>query len=52
MITKKVESRTANSTLSIGGVPYPFESFVLAESSVLRTNICAEIPRLCKAANR
>jgi hypothetical protein len=37
-------SRTAayNSTLAIGGIPSPVDSFVLAESSVLRTNFCAE----------
>ena len=27
-----------NSTLAIGGVSSPFDSFVVAESSVLRTN--------------
>ena len=51
------ESRTDNSTLAIGGVYSPLDSFVLTESSVLRTNICAEKPahrqsakRYCKAA--
>ncbi len=28
----------ANSTLAIGAVPSPLDSFVVAESSVLRTN--------------
>ena len=28
----------ANSTLAIGGVPSPLDSFEVAESSVLRTN--------------
>jgi hypothetical protein len=32
----------ANSTLAIGGVSSPLDSFVVAESSVLRTNFCAE----------
>ena len=35
---------TANSTLAIGGVSSPLDSFVVAESSVLRTNFCAEKP--------
>jgi hypothetical protein len=34
----------ANSTLAIGGVSSPLDSFVVAESSVLRTNFCAEKP--------
>ena len=33
---------THNSTLAIGGVSSPLDSFVVAESSVLRTNFCAE----------
>jgi hypothetical protein len=32
------KQRTANSTLAIGGVSSPLDSFVVAESSVLRTN--------------
>ena len=32
------EQRRHNSTLAIGGVPSPLDSFVVAESSVLRTN--------------
>jgi hypothetical protein len=36
------EKSAANSTLAIGGVPSPLDSFVVAESSVLRTNFCAE----------
>jgi len=31
-----------NSTLAIGGVSSPLDSFVVAESSVLRINICGE----------
>lgn len=34
----------ANSTLAIGGVPSPLDSFVVAESSVLRTNFYAKNP--------
>jgi len=33
-----------NSTLAIGGVPSPLDSFVVAESSVLRTNFCGNKP--------
>jgi len=33
-----------NSTLAIGGVSSPLDSFVVAESSVLRSNFCAEKP--------
>jgi hypothetical protein len=33
-----------NSTLAIGGVSSPLDSFVVAESSLLRTNFCAEKP--------
>jgi hypothetical protein len=46
------ESRTANSTLAIGGVPSPLDSFEVAESSVLRTNICAEKPAHRQSAKR
>ena len=41
-----------NSTLAIGGVSSPLDSFVLAESSVLRINICGEKPAHHKSANR
>jgi hypothetical protein len=50
-MTKK-EGRTANSTLAIGGFPSPLDSFVVAESSVLRTNFCAEKPAHRQSANR
>jgi hypothetical protein len=46
------KQRTANSTLAIGGVSSPLDSFVVAESSVLRTNFCAENPPLLQAQNR
>jgi hypothetical protein len=42
----------ANSTLAIGGVPSPLDSFVVAESSVLRTNFCAEKPAHRQSAKR
>ncbi len=41
MTTKRA---AANSTLAIGGVSSPLDSFVVAESSVLRTNFCAKKP--------
>ena len=46
------KGRTANSTLAIGGVPSLLDSFVVAESSVLRTNICAEKPAHRQSAKR
>lgn len=41
-----------NSTLAIGGVTCFYDSFVVAESSVLRTNLCAEKPAHHQSANR
>lgn len=41
-----------NSTLAIGGVSSPLDSFVVAESSVLRTNFCAEKPAHRQSAKR
>ena len=43
-LSMKSNLPTANSTLAIGGVSSPLDSFVVAESSVLRTNFCAEKP--------
>lgn len=48
----EIERHTANSTLAIGGVSSPLDSFVVAESSVLRTNFCAEKPAHRQSANR
>jgi hypothetical protein len=42
----------ANSTLPISGVPSQLDSFVVAESSVLRANFCAEKPAHRQSANR
>ena len=42
----------ANSTFAIGGVPFSADSFVVAESSVLRTNFCAEKPAHRQSAKR
>ena len=41
-----------NSTLAIGGVSSPLDSFVVAESSVLRTNFCVKKPAHRQSANR
>lgn len=41
-----------NSTLAIGGVSSPLDSFEVAESSVLRTNFCAEKPAHRQSAKR
>jgi hypothetical protein len=42
----------ANSTLAIGGVPSPLDSFVVAESSVLRIEFSAEKPAHRQSAKR
>jgi len=41
-----------NSTFAISGVLCSADSFVVAESSVLRINICGEKPAYRKSANR
>jgi hypothetical protein len=43
---------TGNSTLAIGGVPSPLDSFEVTESSQLRTNFCAENPAHRQSASR
>jgi len=47
-----MKARRHNSTLAIGGVSSPLDSFEVAESSVLRTNICAEKPAHRQSAKR
>ena len=42
----------ANSTLAIGGVSSPLDSFAVAESPVLRINVCGKNPAYCKCAKR
>jgi hypothetical protein len=50
---KTTETRAAgNSTLAIGGVSSPLDSFEVAESLVLRTNFSAEKPAHRQSANR
>ena len=46
------KSPAHNSTLAIGGVSSPLDSFEVAESSVLRTNFCAEKPAHRQSAKR
>jgi hypothetical protein len=48
----KEEQRTANSTFAIGGVSCSAGSFVVAESFVLRINICGKNPAHRKSAKR
>jgi hypothetical protein len=43
---------TANSTFAIDGVSSPLDSFVVAESFVLRINICGKKPAHRKSAKR
>lgn len=47
-----MKARRHNSTLAIGGVSSPLDSFVVAESSVLRTNFYAEKPAHRQSAKR
>jgi hypothetical protein len=46
------KGRTHNSTFAIGGVSCSADSFVVAESSVLRINICGKKPAHRKSAKR
>ncbi len=46
------ETTSANSTFAIGGVSCSADSFVVAESSVLRINICGKNPAHRKSAKR
>jgi len=46
------EARTANSTFAIGGVSCSAESFVVAESFLLRINISGKKPAHRKSAKR
>ncbi len=50
-MTRK-ESPAGNSTLAIGGVSSPLDSFVVVESSVLRINFCAKKPAHRQSAKR
>ncbi len=51
-MTKQTKARTHNSTFTIGGVSSSLDSFVVAESSVLRTNISGKNPAHRKSAKR
>jgi hypothetical protein len=54
MVDSKHDRRTptGNSTLAIGGVSSPLDSFVVSESLVLRNNFCAEKPAHRQSAKR
>ena len=43
---------THNSTFAIGGVSFSAESLVVAENSLLRSNICPKKPAHRKSAKR
>jgi hypothetical protein len=51
-LTRTTEARTANSTFALGGVSCSADSFVVAESSVLRINISGKNPAHRKSAKR
>jgi hypothetical protein len=51
-LTVSTRKTAYNSTLAIGGVSSPLDSFVVAESSVLRANFCAEKPAHRQSAKR
>jgi len=51
LLREKIRA-AANSTFAIGGVSCSADSFVVAESSVLRINICGKKPAHRKSANR
>ena len=48
----KEKSPAGNSTFAIGGVSCSADSFAVAESSVLRINICGKKPAHRKSAKR
>jgi hypothetical protein len=51
--TLRTDRKTGhNSTFAIGGVSCSADSLVVAESVVLRMNICADKPRVRQAENR
>ena len=51
-MTQTTEARTANSTLAIGGVSSSLDSFVVTDSLVLLTIICAKKPAHRQSAKR
>jgi hypothetical protein len=52
MTNPQIETTGYSSTLAIGGVLSPLDSFVVTESSVLRTNFCAKKPAHRQSAKR
>jgi hypothetical protein len=51
-MTEEKRKPAANSTFAIGGVSCSADSLVVAESFVLRINICGENPAHRKSAKR
>ena len=51
-MTRQNKSRTHNSTFAIGGVSFSADSLGVAESFVLRINICGKNPAHRKSAKR
>jgi len=51
-LNRQTRTTTGNSTLAIGGVSSPLDSFVVTISSVLRTSFCAEKPAHRQSAKR
>ncbi len=51
-MTRMLRRAAANSTYPKGRVSSPLDSFVVAASSDLRTNICAEKPAHRQSAKR
>ena len=51
-MNRKTRNTAYNSTLAIGGVSSPYDSFVVAESSGLRTNFCGGKPAHRQSAKR
>jgi len=45
------ESRPLNSTLAIGGISCTADSYMVAETFVLRINICAKSPPIANLQN-
>jgi hypothetical protein len=52
LCVNRPSDQKASGRLAIGGVSSPLDSFVVAESSVLRTNFCAEKPAHRQSAKR
>jgi hypothetical protein len=52
IMTQQIRTPAGNSTFAMGGVSCSADSFVVAESSFLRINICGKNPAHRKSAKR